>query len=97
MLSMDFEWDDNKNAANLKKHGISFEEAALIFNGVVWSRLDDREDYGEIRKISTGLIGGRAVAVVVHTDRTNATRIISARLANKTERKVYNEYYKKNA
>jgi len=93
---MDFEWDENKNAANLKKHGISFEEAALIFKGVVWSRLDNREDYGEVREISTGLIGGRAVAVVVHTDRFNTTRIVSARLANKTEKKAYNDYYKKN-
>ena len=94
---MNFEWDENKNIANLKKHGISFEEAALIFKGVVWSRIDSREDYGEVREISTGLIGGRAVAVVVHTDRMNTVRIVSARLASKTERKVYYDYYKKNA
>lgn len=93
---MNFEWDENKNATNLKKHGISFEEAALIFKGIVWSRLDSREDYGEVREISTGLIGSRAVAVVVHTDRSNTIRIVSARLANKTERKAYNDYYKKN-
>ncbi len=90
-----FEWDENKNKANQRKHGISFEEAALIFKGEVLTRIDDCEDYGEEREISTGLIGAYVVAVVVHTDRQNVTRIISARLANHLERKAYHDYYKK--
>ena len=90
-----FEWDDAKNASNLKKHGIGFEEAVLIFKAVVLTKIDDREDYGEIREFSTGRIGGQVIVVVVHTDRGEITRIISARLANKTERKAYDEYYKK--
>lgn len=94
---MQFEWDNNKNAINLKKHGIAFEEAALIFKGIVLTRLDNREDYGEMREVSTGMIGGQVVVVVVHTDRDNTTRIISARLANKAEKKTYYEYYQKNA
>jgi hypothetical protein len=93
---MQFEWDDNKNAANLKKHGISFDEAALIFKGIVLTRLDNREDYGETREISTGMIGGQTVVIVAHTDRSNAIRIISARLANKAEKKAYYDYYQKN-
>ncbi len=88
-----FEWDENK--ANQRKHGISFEEAALIFKGEVLTRIDDREDYGEEREISTGLIGAHVIVVVVHTDRQNVTRIISARLANRLERKAYDDYYKK--
>lgn len=90
-----FEWDENKNKANQKKHGISFEEAALIFKGDALTRIDDREDYGEEREVSIGLIGANVVAVVVHTNRQNVIRIISARLANRAERKVYDDYYQK--
>lgn len=92
---MQFEWDENKNKANQKKHGLRFEEAALIFKGNVLTRIDDRQDYGEVREISTGLIGANVAVVVVHTDRRNITRIISARLANRLERKVYDDYRKK--
>jgi uncharacterized DUF497 family protein len=54
--------------------------------------VDDRFDYGETRRISVGLIGDVVVVVVVHTDREGATRIISARLANRDERKEYAHY-----
>ncbi|BAZ16405.1 hypothetical protein NIES4071_82810 [Calothrix sp. NIES-4071] len=46
---MQFEWDENKNTQNLKKHGISFEEAREIFDGIIFTSIDDRFDYGEIR------------------------------------------------
>ncbi len=91
-----FEWDDNKNAANLKKHGIRFENAIAIFHGLVFTRTDNRTDYGEVREISTGKIDGNIVLVIVHTDRRKITRIISARLANRTERKDYHDYCTKN-
>jgi uncharacterized protein len=55
---MQFEWDENKNAQNLKKHGISFEEAQEIFDGIVFNAIDQRFDYGEIREISIGAIQG---------------------------------------
>ncbi|XZN91478.1 MAG: BrnT family toxin [Microcoleus sp.] len=55
---MQFEWDENKNAQNLKKHGISFEEAQEIFDGIVFNAIDERFDYGEIREISIGVIQG---------------------------------------
>lgn len=92
---MNFEWDNNKNTANREKHGISFEEAALIFRGIVLTRIDSRKDYGETREVSIGMIGEDVMVVVVHTDRKGITRIISARLANKAERQAYNDYYKK--
>ncbi|MGI9287533.1 MAG: BrnT family toxin [Pseudomonadales bacterium] len=88
---MDFEWDDDKNRRNLAKHGIRFEEAALIFDGVTITRVDDRFDYGERRDISIGEIDSQIVIVVVHTDRDGVVRIISARFANRQERKVYYE------
>jgi len=62
---------------------------------VVLTKIDDREHYGELREFSTGRIGGQVIVVVVHTDRGDVTRIISARLANRAERKAYDEYYKK--
>ncbi|MDJ0691214.1 MAG: BrnT family toxin [Xenococcaceae cyanobacterium MO_188.B32] len=92
---MQFEWDESKNAANLKKHGISFEEAKLIFDNVVFTSIDDRFDYEEIREISIGAIESLVVVTVVHTDRGEVTRIISARKATKKERKKYYEYLAK--
>ena len=83
-----FEWDEEKNLANQRKHGISFEEAATIFEGPVLS-LEDEGQEGEVRERSYGLIGGVVVACVVHTDRDGATRIISARKATARERKAY--------
>jgi uncharacterized DUF497 family protein len=89
---MSFEWDPDKNAKNLQKHGISFEEACLIFEGAVLSWVDERNDYGEKRTVSIGLIRGVVAIVVVHTDRDGKTRLISARLANRHERSLYDEY-----
>lgn len=91
---MDFEWDQEKNAKNLEKHGISFEEACLTFEGEMLSRVDGRNDYGEQRTISIGLIRGVVAVVVVHTDREGKTRLISARLANRNERSLYDEHFR---
>lgn len=49
-----FEWDENKRAANLAKHGIDFVRAARIFQNPVLERIDNREDYGEQRFIAIG-------------------------------------------
>jgi len=72
-----FEWDEEKNLANRRKHGISFEEAATIFERPVLS-LEDEGYQSEVRERSYGLIGGIVVACVIHTDRDVAIRIISA-------------------
>ena len=89
-----FEWDEHKNKLNFQKHSISFEEGLEIFKGTVFTLEDNRKDYGEKRKISIGAIENIIIAVVVHTKRKDKVRIISARLANKTERKLYYEYLK---
>jgi uncharacterized protein len=52
---------------------------------------DDREDYGEVREISIGMVDGIAVLTVVHTDRQGKVRIISARPASERERRRYEE------
>jgi len=82
-------WDPAKNAANIAKHGVSFEQAARIFDGPVLTGTDDRVYHGEMREISIGLLDGIATLVVVHTDRGGVTRIISARRALKKERELY--------
>lgn len=92
---MGFEWDEEKNCLNIEKHGISFEEAVQVFDDVHLSRVDTREEYGEVREITIGMIAGTVVAVVVHTDREEAIRMISARKANKRERSTYHAYYTK--
>lgn len=92
---MKFEWDERKNKLNLAKHGISFAEASLIFAGRHLTVIDDRKDYSEVRHISIGSIYDILIVVVVHTDRNNKTRIISARRANSKERRHFNGYFKK--
>lgn len=86
---MAFEWDEAKDAENLRKHGIRFEEAREIFNGPTLTWFDDRYEYGEIRETSLGMLGASVVLYVVHTDREGVTRIVSARKATKKERQRY--------
>lgn len=88
---MSFEWDDDKNTANIAKHGVSFATAARIFDGPVVTALDQRRDYGEVRKNSIGQVDGVLYLVVTHTDRDDWTRIISARPAKRSERQRYDE------
>ncbi|NCC22703.1 MAG: BrnT family toxin [Alphaproteobacteria bacterium] len=89
---MEVEWDEAKDRANIEKHGISFDEARRIFDGPVLTKVDDRSDYGEIREISLGLLSPDSPLMVVHTLRGRKTRLISARKANRQERKVYCDY-----
>lgn len=89
-----YEWDEEKNAANLRKHGISFEEAATIFDGPVLT-LEDEGSHSEVRECSYGLIGGVIVASVIHTQRGDNTRIISARKAKGSETRMFNDHLKK--
>ena len=86
---MQFEWDERKNRSNVEKHGLSFETAIRIFDGVVLSSIDARYDYGELREISIGTIAALVAIVVAHTDRDGVTRVISARPAKKMERTLY--------
>lgn len=94
---MEFEWDERKNQANRAKHGISFEEAVVIFEGPILTLPDDRFDYGEPRVISIGSAGSELFLTVVHTDRNGKTRVISARRANRRERSLYHAYYRAKA
>lgn len=88
---MIFEWDDNKEKINIQKHGLDFSTAALVFGDPDRiEKYDDQHSYEEDRYITIGSIGGVSVVVmVVYTERSEAIRIISARLATKREKEVY--------
>ena len=87
---MKFEWDDEKRLKNAAKHGVDFIYAALIFERPTLTKIDDRLDYGEERFTSLGLVDGTAF-VVVHTQRGENIRLISAW---KGGRKDYEKYQK---
>jgi uncharacterized DUF497 family protein len=89
---MEFEWDADKAVQNLKKHGVSFEDAELVFyDAGRIETYDGREDYGEDRWATIGF-AYLAVLYVVYTVRhTETIRIISVRKANANERKQYSK------
>jgi len=89
---MTFEWDARKAVANLRKHSVAFEEAASVFQDpLAMTYADPDHSETEDREITIGCtIKGRLV-FVSHCERTNRTRIISARLATRAERKQYEE------
>lgn len=97
ILESRFEWDDNKNLANIEKHGVSFVTACRILEGPVWTANDDRLDYGEVREISIGRMGPAIVLCVAHTARNGVTRIISARAASRRERKRFEDAERKDS
>lgn len=88
---MRFEWDDAKNSANIRKHGIDFADVIDIFSHPMLVMLDDREVYGEERWIAIGWIHA-LVGVVVYAERQgDVIRIISARKATKHEVRRYEQ------
>ena len=90
-----FEWDDKKAYQNIKKHGISFEEATTVFGDpfsiTIYDPLHSKE---EDRFVILGMSNKNRILVVVHTERNDRIRIISARKATKKERKQYESHEK---
>ena len=85
---LEFEWDEEKAAANLKKHGIDFRDAALVFNDPFRKEFyDAAHSGGEDRYNTIGKVD--EILFVVYTELGIRTRIISARPANKKEMKIY--------
>lgn len=86
---IEFEWNEDKGAANAIKHGVSFADASKVFNDVFAVHAVDRSmDYGEERFIAIGLVGG-IVLTVVYLERHDKIRIISARKATRHEQRAY--------
>ena len=88
---MRFAWDEAKNRANIRKHGLDFADAEEMFRRPLLIRPDTAEDYGEERWIGIGWIRGR-LALVAFTERPESViRIISLRRAKRAEQKQYEE------
>jgi hypothetical protein len=92
-MSFTFGWDPRKAAANLRKHGVSFEEAATAFGDPQSLSIPDpAHSYGEERFILIGRSERTRLLVVVHLEITETQiRLISARLASRQERRTYEE------
>ena len=89
---MDFQWDPAKAKANLRKHGVSFNEAASVFfDPLAVSGNDPDHSTDESRFITFGWSSRGRLLAVIHTVRAESIRIISARRATGTERKLYEE------
>jgi uncharacterized DUF497 family protein len=91
-MPLTFEWDLRKARSNRAKHGVGFEEASTIFaDSLSLTIADPEHSLAEKRFITMGRAFNRKLLVVVHTDRGDNIRIISARRASRRERKFYEE------
>lgn len=95
-LYMEFEWDEAKNHRNIRKHGFSFETAALAFADPLHVSIQDRVENGEERWQTLGTVQGQTLILVAHliwdeADGTEVIRIISARRAEAKERRFYEQ------
>ena len=85
---MRFTWHELKRRANLNKHGVDFADVEHVFAGPTFTFEDDREDYGEQRWVTLGLLGDKVV-VTVHTEGQDEIRVISMREADNDERYLF--------
>jgi len=89
-VTLRFEWNRKKALLNIRKHGIKFEEASTIFGDTLSLTIPDpHHSLGKDRFVTTGMSARGRTLVVMHTDRHDVIRIISARKATKNERKQY--------
>ena len=93
---MQFTWEERKNRANQRKHGVSSETAALVFDDPYHLSTEDREVEGELRWQTVGVVKGKQILLVAHTLSESVNegdeeviRIISARKATPQERSIY--------
>jgi len=91
-MSINFEWDDLKAESNLRKHGVSFEEAATAFGDPLSiTAADPDHSEQEDRFILVGSTFRDRLVVVVHSERGDRIRIIGARPATRSERRAYEQ------
>ncbi|MFT8259149.1 MAG: BrnT family toxin (plasmid) [Candidatus Symbiodolus clandestinus] len=91
---MRFSWDKTKSRANLRKHGVSFEAAQLVFEDPLHLTRQDRIESGELRWQTIGMANNMMLLLVAHTwidGGEQHIRIISARKASKSERRIYEQ------
>ena len=87
---MKFEWDEEKDKENVRKHELDFADAWEIFDAPMLTNLDTSEDYGEDRWIGIGFLKN-FIVVATYTEREDVIRIISLRKALKHERTRFEE------
>jgi uncharacterized DUF497 family protein len=91
-VPLTFEWDSRKASSNLSKHGVKFETAATVFGDPASLTIPDPDhSVMERRFVTIGRSFDGKLLVVVHTDRGDNIRIISARRASRRERKLFEE------
>jgi uncharacterized DUF497 family protein len=89
---MEFDWDPNKATSNLRRHNVSFGEAATVFSDPLSTTVSDPDhSLDEDRSITVGLSQRGRLLMVAHTERDDRIRIISARELTRTERTQYEE------
>ena len=90
---MKFEWDPNKAAANLSRHGVSFGEASTVFGDPLARTFadPDHSDTAEERELTFGTSAAGRTLVVAHCERQGRTRLISARQMTRNEKRDYEE------
>ena len=89
---MKFEWNQDKAESNHRKHNVSFEEAVTVFDDPLSVTYPDPDhSFGESRYVMIGMSKLGKVLLVLHTDRNNSVRLISARMATRSERKFYEQ------
>ncbi|OGV64249.1 MAG: hypothetical protein A2498_05300 [Lentisphaerae bacterium RIFOXYC12_FULL_60_16] len=89
---MNFDWDPRKAASNVRKHGVNFHEAAMIFADPLSITVHDPDhSVTEHRFITVGMDPARRVLIVSHADRGDTIRLISARKTTQQERRYYEE------
>jgi uncharacterized protein len=89
---MEFEWDERKARVNVKKHGVSFHDAATVFGDPLAITFPD-PDHSEVeeRSVTFGMSQSQRLLVVAHTNRGARTRIINARVMTRKEKVIYAE------
>ena len=91
-MALEFEWDPAKAEANLKEHGVSFDEATTVFRDTLSITIADPDHSdSEDRFVDIGMSHRLQLLVVSYTERQDKIRIISARRATRAERKSYEE------
>jgi len=91
-MSIKFDWDSRKARRNLRKHGIDFNEASTVFADTLSITIPDPDhSEDEERWVTMGLSNRQRLLVVVHTEEGETIRIISARPADRLERRKYEE------
>lgn len=89
---MEFEWNPKKAEQNLRKHNVSFQEAATVFGDDFGITIHDPDHSSkEDRYITIGMSNRRRLLIISHTERNKRTRIISARELTRVEREAYEE------